>query len=126
MSDNDHHDEVPRRKRPGRPRSASPRDTIFVIRASDAEAAAIRGAATAARLPIAIYLRRRGLNQIIATPLPISDVQTVSSLSSIGHNLNQAIRLAHDGRAPAWPAASVDELRNLCAVLANKIIASAR
>jgi len=125
MSDIDHADNAaPRRKKPGRPRSAAPRNTTFVIHASDPEAAAIRRAATDARLPTAIYLRRRGLNQTITPPLPISDVQTATSLAAIGHNLNQAVRLAHEGRAPTWAATSLDELRNLCIGLSNKIAAS--
>lgn len=102
----------------------SPRNKIFVIRASDAEAAVIRAAAADARLPTAIFLRRRGLNQTITAPLPISDVQTAASLAAIGNNLNQAVRLIHEGRVPEWPAASLDELRNLCVGISNKIAAT--
>ena len=116
---------APRSKSPGRPRSSSPRNRTFVIRASDAEATTIRTAAADARMPTAIYLRRRALNQAVIAPLPVSDVETATLLAAIGNNLDQAVRLMREGRAPGWPVASLDELRNLCLGISDKIAMSA-
>jgi hypothetical protein len=76
-------------------------------------------------MPTAIYLRRRALNQAVIAPLPVSDVETATLLAAIGNNLNQAVRLIHEGRAPGWPVASLDELRNLCLGISDKIAMSA-
>ena len=117
-------DTAPQKKTPGRPRSSSPRAKTFVFRANEIEAAAITAAAFAVRLPVAIYLRRRGLGLAITVPPPIADVQTAAALAAIGNNLNQAVRLMHEGRATEWPADQMDELRNLCTDLAGRIALS--
>lgn len=73
------------------------------------------------RLPVAIFLRRRGLGQTITAPPPVMDVQVIAALSAIGNNLNQAVRLIHEGRAPEWPVQCLEELRGLCTQLAAKV-----
>jgi hypothetical protein len=104
-------------RRAGRPQAAHPRLTVFKVYANETEEAAIRAAASAAHLPIAVYLRQRSLGPV-RIPVPQSDLETAAQLARLGHLINQAIALAHRGHAPTWPAKEMVELQCVCSRLA--------
>lgn len=75
------------------------RDRQINIRVTAAEARLLAEYAEAERLTVAAYLRRRGLRR---RPPPrrvlAVDPELRQELNRIGWNLNQAVRLAHQGR----------------------------
>jgi hypothetical protein len=87
------------------------RRDVIKVRVTAAERATIAASADAARLPMALFVRRRALGQAVVAPAASVDMEAVAHLGRIGNNLNQIARLAHEGRAPAWPSADIDALR---------------
>lgn len=105
-----------RRKMSGRPRLAPEyrRTGRLDIRMSPEEIEAVRGLARAAGVPLARYARSAALGLRVQVPRPAIDVQTAAELGRIGNVLNQAVRLAHSGRTPGWPADELARLHALC------------
>jgi hypothetical protein len=124
----DHHAEntpASRKKSWGRPRAIEARTRTIKLRVTTAESAAIETSAVASRLPVAIFVRRRALGQAVTVAAAHIDIEVLTQLGKIGNNLNQAARLAHEGRAPSWPAADIDalrrELNSISTALAAKV-----
>ncbi|MBR1216516.1 plasmid mobilization relaxosome protein MobC [Bradyrhizobium sp. U87765 SZCCT0131] len=116
---------APQRKIWGRPRAIQPRTRVIKLRVTPAESTAIQTSAAASRLPVAIFVRRRALGQAVTAAAAHIDIEVITHLGKIGNNLNQAARLAHEGRAPGWPADDIDALRRelnaISTALATKV-----
>lgn len=106
---------VARRKSSGRPRL--PRDRRrkhrIEVRATGSELLSLRLKALRARRPLARFMREAALGHRVRVADP-GTVATAAELGRIGHNLNQALRLANGGRVPVWPAGDMERLREIC------------
>jgi hypothetical protein len=98
-------------KRRGRPVMESPRVLVIKVRATPNESIIIRGAADAARMPVATFLRSRALASS-KPPLPHLDIEAAAQLARIGNVFHQAVQLRDE--APAWPWDELVQLRDLC------------
>lgn len=86
-------------RRPGRPRSMAPRATSVRVRFTALELRAVDAKAAAAGLPRATFLRRAALVRRINAPrVPAIHLRAVFELLRLGNNLNQAVKLVHQGR----------------------------
>ena len=102
--------------RPRLPRSLR-RTRQINARFTEAEAEALAASADAARLTVPEYLRRRGLRRrtpVIAAPELPPEIRF--ELNKIGVNLNQLVRLAHQGRyRPRGGRAVVERMERMAA-----------
>jgi hypothetical protein len=98
-------------KRRGRPVAESPRVLVIKVRATPNESVIIRGAADAARMPVATFLRSRALNTS-NPPIPRADIEAAAQLARIGNVFHQAVQFRDDG--PGWPWDELEQLRDLC------------
>ena len=102
--------------RPRLPRTLR-RSRQINARFTEAEAQRLAGYAEAARLTVPEYLRRRGLRRrtpVIATPELPPEIRY--ELNKIGVNLNQIVRLAHEGRyRPRGGRAVVERMERMAA-----------
>ena len=107
---------------------AQRRDRQINIRVTAAEARTLAAYAEAARLTVAAYLRRRGLRR----PAPAAAAPTLppelrAELNKIGVNLNQIVRLAHQGRyRPRGGRAVVERMERLAAWIETALDPGAR
>lgn len=68
------------------------------IRITIAEDHYYKQQAAKAGLSVAEYIRRAGLNLVIAVPRPMADAQLIREVNAIGVNINQIARAANRGQ----------------------------
>ncbi len=91
-------------RRPGRPPlppedQRAHRRTLYL---SPSEAEAVARRAAAARLSVSEFVRTAALGRRLREPeVPPTNLQVIHHLARIGNNLNQAVKLVHQGRLPA-------------------------
>ena len=93
------------------------RDRQINIRFTATEAQTLADHADAARLTVPQYLRRRGLRRPApATAAAALPPEIRAELNKVGVNLNQIVRLAHQGRyRPRGGRAVVERMERLAA-----------
>ena len=111
-----------RKRRRGRPSVEYPRVVTLKLRASIQEAAQIKSAANASRLPMATYLRKSALAERMAM-IPVGDIETAAQIARVGNIVDQAVRLCESGKAD-WPANELTQLREICEAIAVRLTAS--
>jgi hypothetical protein len=90
------------------------REAWLSFRVTEAELAEITSRAQLAGLDRSTYVRRAALAQrIVALRVPAVHLQAIGQLQRIGNNLNQAVRLVHEGRLSPDLGSSVEEVRRL-------------
>jgi hypothetical protein len=87
-----------KKRRPGRPAAADPRERIS-LRLSGAEARALIDAAVAVGMPTTTYIRNAALGRRLIV-LPQINRAAWSELGRTSGLLNQAVAMAHAGRLP--------------------------
>jgi hypothetical protein len=98
---------------PGRPPlPPERRRTVRVeVLLSGAEAAAVRGRALRSRRPLSAFLRESALRRGgPPAPVPLVNVRSVGQLGRLANNLNQLVKLCHQGRAPMGLGPALHEL----------------
>jgi Mobilization protein NikA len=86
---------------------------ILTLRLTLPERDALRRRAALARLPIAVYARQRTLRHTPPRSVPILNIRSVGQLGRLANNLNQLVKLAHQGQV------SPDILPSLTLILAE-------
>lgn len=92
-----------RRWQHGRPQldSQAVRNSFIRIRVSAAELATIQEKANEMHMPVSSWLRHAALSrQLPLRPVPVVNREAYAELGKIGNNINQLVRLAHQGLAP--------------------------
>lgn len=104
-----------RRWQHGRPQldSQAVRNSFIRIRVSAAELAAIQEKANEMHMPISAWLRHAALSrQLPSRPVPAVNRETYAELGRIGNNINQLVKLTHQGLTPisTVPLQELEEL----------------
>lgn len=100
----------------GRPRHApgTGRGVWLSFRVTQAELDAIEARAAAAGLDRSTYARRAALGaRIVALRVPAIHLAAIGQLQRIGNNLNQAVKLVHEGRLSPEFAPALREVHRL-------------
>lgn len=89
-------DNQDKRKKGGRPKKSSThrKGRTVGVCFSEPELYAIRHRATRANLPLSVYCHDAVLNGVIKEPLKKEELDVLRSLSNMGNNLNQLVRIA--------------------------------
>jgi len=102
-----------RKRRPGRPRAKAPREVSVRVRFTPLELRAVDAKAAAAGLPRATFLRRAALvRRINALRVSGLHLRAVYELIRLGNNLNQAVKLVHQGRLSPDLVPSIERLES--------------
>lgn len=104
------------RRSPGRPRlnPSSTRTLRLSFRVTEAEVKAIDSRATLAGLDRSTYVRRAALGaRIVALRVPAIHLAAIGQLQRIGNNLNQSVKLVHEGRLSSEFGPALREVQRL-------------
>ncbi len=101
--------------RPGRPTLEPERrkSKAITVKATHDEWADLQQRAAARSMALGPYLLAAGLGRRLPRPAPQLNREARRELGRIGVNLNQAVRLAHEGRLPEGLELQLTKLRAL-------------
>lgn len=90
---------------------ANVRGTTIGVRVTDAEYAVLREKAETLHIPPAHWLREAALKRRLpSAPVPAINIEEYGKLARLSANLNQLVRLAHEGRVVTINAALIHQL----------------